>query len=227
MNQARTRAVIARSPRRARPQPSCPICTPEFARRALTGQTAGDGHDGIRRQREMTRMQPCGDHQEWPGRAAVTAVGLQAGPAQAHPLAPKQYFTGVINGKDGNTTVPITITMNCPGPGRPGRTGHPLAGQTLAVHQLFPPAAGRLARLHRQRLEDRCILHRSPARRSPARREYPGVHPLRPLPAATHRAHPALLRNQDSLVHPDPGGPALPVSHRPSPVREQTLSVCF
>jgi hypothetical protein len=120
--------------------------------------------------------------------AAVTAVGLQAGPAQAHPVGPKQYFTGVINGKDGNTTIPITITMNCPGPGRPGRTGHPLAGQTLAVHQLFP---------------------------------------LRPVPAATHLAHPALLRNEDSLVHPDTGGPAFPVSHRPSPVREQTLSACF
>lgn len=73
--------------------------------------------------------------------AAVIAVGLQAGPAQAHPVGPKQYFTGVINGKDGNTTIPITIRMNCPGPVHPGRTGHPLAGQTLAVHQLFPPAS--------------------------------------------------------------------------------------
>ena len=71
--------------------------------------------------------------------AAVTAVGPQAGPAQAGPVGPKQYFTGVINGKDGNTTIPITIKMACAGPGRPGQTGHPLAGQTLAVHQLFPP----------------------------------------------------------------------------------------
>jgi hypothetical protein len=76
--------------------------------------------------------------------AAVTAVGLQAGPAQAHPVGPKQYFTGVINGKDGNTTIPITIRMNCPGPAGPGQTGHPRAGQTLAVHQLFPPASGSL-----------------------------------------------------------------------------------
>lgn len=73
--------------------------------------------------------------------AAVTAGLLQAGPAQAASVGPKQYFTGVINGKDGNTTTPITIKVLCPGP---ASTGHPLAGQTLAVHQLFPPAAGSL-----------------------------------------------------------------------------------
>lgn len=72
----------------------------------------------------------------------AAAVAMQAGPAQAHPVGPKQYFTGVINGKDGNTVIPITITMNCPGPIRPGQTGHPLAGQTLAVHQEFPPSSG-------------------------------------------------------------------------------------
>jgi len=75
---------------------------------------------------------------------AVIAVGLQAGPAQAGSVGPKQYFTGVINGKDGNTTTPITIRMACAGPIRPGQTGHPVAGQTLAVHQLFPPASGSL-----------------------------------------------------------------------------------
>src|SRR5580692_3844333 len=48
---------------------------------------------------------------------AVIAVGLQAAPAQAGSVGPKQYFTGVINGK---------------------------AGKTLAVHQLFPPASGSL-----------------------------------------------------------------------------------
>ena len=70
---------------------------------------------------------------------AVLAVGLQAGPAQAGSVGPKQYFTGVINGKDGNTTNPITIKMACTAG---AQTGHPRAGQTLAVHQLFPPAAG-------------------------------------------------------------------------------------
>jgi len=72
---------------------------------------------------------------------AVTAVGLQAGPAQAGAVGPKQYFTGVINGKDGNTTTPITIKIACTGP---NQTGHPRAGQTLAVHQLFPPASSSL-----------------------------------------------------------------------------------
>jgi hypothetical protein len=72
---------------------------------------------------------------------AVIAVGLQAGPAQAGSVGPKQYFTGVINGKDGNTTTPIPIRMACTGT---SQTGHPRPGQTLAVHQLFPPAPGSL-----------------------------------------------------------------------------------
>ena len=72
---------------------------------------------------------------------AVIAVGLQAAPAQAGSVGPKQYFTGVINGKAGNTTTPITIKIAC---SATGTTGHPLAGQTLAVHQLFPPASGSL-----------------------------------------------------------------------------------
>jgi hypothetical protein len=59
----------------------------------------------------------------------------------ASPVGPKQYFTGVINGHDGNTVIPIAIRMACFGPILPGETGHPMAGQTLAVHQLFPPTA--------------------------------------------------------------------------------------
>ena len=73
--------------------------------------------------------------------AAVVAVGFQAGPAQASRVAPKQYFTGVINGKAGNTTIPIPIKIAC---SAAGTTGHPLPGQTLAVHQLFPPGSGSL-----------------------------------------------------------------------------------
>jgi hypothetical protein len=69
----------------------------------------------------------------------VLAFATVALPAQAGTVGPKQYFTGVINGKDGNTTTPIVIEMACFGPIRPGQTGHPLAGQTLAVHQEFPP----------------------------------------------------------------------------------------
>ena len=73
--------------------------------------------------------------------AAITAMGLQAVPAQASHVGPKQYFTGVINGKDGNTTVPIPIKMAC---AIPNGTGHPVKGQTLAVHQEFPPVTGSL-----------------------------------------------------------------------------------
>ena len=57
----------------------------------------------------------------------------------ANKIGPNQYFTGVINGTAGNTVVPIPIQMACFGPVIPGETGHPLGGQTLSVHQLFPP----------------------------------------------------------------------------------------
>jgi hypothetical protein len=72
---------------------------------------------------------------------ATVALASAAQPAgAAHRVGPDQFFTGVINGRDGNTAVPIHIGMACSGPVTPGETGHPLAGQTLAVHQLFPPA---------------------------------------------------------------------------------------
>ena len=70
---------------------------------------------------------------------AATGLPALASQAQAGTVGPKQYFTGVINGKDGNTTIPITIRMACVGPIKPGETGHPVRGQTVAVHQLFPP----------------------------------------------------------------------------------------
>lgn len=68
----------------------------------------------------------------------LTATAIPAG--AAHRIGPDQYFAGVINGTDGNTVNPIPIQMGCFGPITPGETGHPLAGQTLAVHQMFPPA---------------------------------------------------------------------------------------
>jgi len=67
-----------------------------------------------------------------------TVAGPPAGAASK--VGPDQYFTGVINGTDGNTVIPVPVRMGCFGPVTPGQTGHPLAGQTLAVHQLFPPA---------------------------------------------------------------------------------------
>lgn len=78
---------------------------------------------------------------------AVFGLMILAGSVLALPagatgtVGPNQYFTGVINGHAGNTVVPITIRMACFGPVRPGETGHPMAGQTLAVHRLYPPAA--------------------------------------------------------------------------------------
>ena len=78
---------------------------------------------------------------------AVLGLAMLAGTVLAFPagaasnVGPNQYFTGVINGHPGNTVIPITIRMACFGPLLPGETGHPMAGQTLAVHQLFPPTA--------------------------------------------------------------------------------------
>jgi len=72
---------------------------------------------------------------------ALAACVATALPASAGRVGPNQYFTGVINGKDGNTIIPIVIRMACFGPIKPGETGHPEAGQTVAVHQLFPPSA--------------------------------------------------------------------------------------
>jgi len=73
----------------------------------------------------------------------ILATAAGALPASAAgSVGPKQYFTGVINGHDGNTAIPITIRMACFGPVHPGQTGHPMGGQTLAVHQLFPPSTG-------------------------------------------------------------------------------------
>jgi hypothetical protein len=70
----------------------------------------------------------------------VLALSSAALPASAAgTVGPKQYFTGLINGKNGNSAIPIAIHMACFGPIRPGQTGHPMGGQTLAVHQLFPP----------------------------------------------------------------------------------------
>jgi hypothetical protein len=73
--------------------------------------------------------------------ASVSLFMITALPAAAvaHKVGPDQYFTGVINGTDGNTVNPIPLQMACFGPLSPGETGHPLGGQTLAVHQLFPP----------------------------------------------------------------------------------------
>jgi hypothetical protein len=79
--------------------------------------------------------------------AAVLAFGVigatgAGGAVAVTPVAPNQYFVGVVNGRSG----PAVIRMACFGPVSPGEKGHPLAGQTLAVRDLGkvppPPAVG-------------------------------------------------------------------------------------
>jgi hypothetical protein len=55
-----------------------------------------------------------------------------------HPIRPAQFFDGLVNGKAGESV----IRLACPAvsPVVP-RRGHPVAGQYVSVHQLFPPAA--------------------------------------------------------------------------------------
>jgi len=65
--------------------------------------------------------------------ALVTATATPAAAATA--IGPGQYFSGVVNGRLGSAT----IAMACFGPTYPGQTGHPMAGQTVAVRQQFPP----------------------------------------------------------------------------------------
>jgi hypothetical protein len=63
---------------------------------------------------------------------AVTTLGLAAAPATAAtsvPLGAHETFGGTVNG----ATEHATIRMACFGPDRPGRTGHPMAGQTVGV----------------------------------------------------------------------------------------------
>lgn len=83
--------------------------------------------------------------------AILTATLLPAGAARAqsttpptpspvpavHLIRPAQFFDGLVN----DAARESTIRMACPSVIRPGQTGHPLPGQTVSVHQLFPPSA--------------------------------------------------------------------------------------
>jgi len=71
--------------------------------------------------------------------AAAVAGGIGAfGPASASAtvsqgrIEPKQHFTATVNGHTGHPNR-VTIWMACFGPIRPGQTGHPFKGQTVAV----------------------------------------------------------------------------------------------
>ena len=47
-------------------------------------------------------------------------------------VKPGQVFSATVNGQSG-VGGPVTIAMACFGPVHPGETGHPMAGQTVAV----------------------------------------------------------------------------------------------
>src|SRR5689334_11992936 len=69
------------------------------------------------------------------------ATALADGPTTSpiRPIGPDQFFEGMVNGTPGSGT----IALVCPRPsaGTPARFGHPVAGQSVSVHQLFPPTA--------------------------------------------------------------------------------------
>jgi hypothetical protein len=77
---------------------------------------------------------------------ALTAIGLALAAAPAAsaagrvqdpiPIEPNQYFTGLINGHPPGHAI---IRVACPGPA--GKTGSPVAGQTVEVETALPSAA--------------------------------------------------------------------------------------
>ena len=75
--------------------------------------------------------------------AGVLAVGLPAvASAQtAVKVGPRQSFRAMVNGRSGSA-VPVVIRMGCAGPVQPGRTGHPLAGQSVMVVRGAATATG-------------------------------------------------------------------------------------
>jgi hypothetical protein len=71
--------------------------------------------------------------------SALIAGGALAVPAaaQASPVGPKQYFYGQVIPTTSATALNV-IQVACVGP---LPTGHPLPGQSVEVHQVFPPVA--------------------------------------------------------------------------------------
>jgi hypothetical protein len=63
--------------------------------------------------------------------AGTALADPPASSAPVHRIAPGQFFAGQVNGG--------RIVLVCPGPFHAGETGHPVAGQSVSVRQLFPP----------------------------------------------------------------------------------------
>jgi hypothetical protein len=59
--------------------------------------------------------------------AALTLTAVTA--AAGERIGPNQQFAGVVNG----SAVDANVYVVCPGPGFPGQTGHPIAGQGVQV----------------------------------------------------------------------------------------------
>jgi hypothetical protein len=105
-------------------------------------------HDAARRR---TRLRPPTGRAllAAAGLAAAAALGVAVAPtasATAAPAAsadaieaigPQQWFTGDVNG----TAAGAVIKVGCFGPVTPASTGHPLAGQTVAVHHVAASTA--------------------------------------------------------------------------------------
>lgn len=71
-----------------------------------------------------------------PALIAGAALAVPAS-AQAGPVGPRQYFYGQEFGVASSSASQDVIEVACAGP---ATTGHPLPGQDVAVHQIFPPA---------------------------------------------------------------------------------------
>jgi hypothetical protein len=67
--------------------------------------------------------------------AAVTWSGVIPATAGPPPVRPHQHFIGRINGRTGRPHR-VVIKMACFGAVRPGETGHPMGGQTVAVQMV-------------------------------------------------------------------------------------------
>jgi len=69
--------------------------------------------------------------------AAVAAPAAVADPVQDPiPIRPNTFFTGTVNGPASSTGAEPVIKVICPGPIRPGETGHPLAGQFVEAQEV-------------------------------------------------------------------------------------------
>jgi hypothetical protein len=69
---------------------------------------------------------------------ALIAAGALAAPAHAASVGPRQYFSGQVFGAISSSTTSDVIEVACAGP---LATGHPVAGQSVAVQLLVPPTA--------------------------------------------------------------------------------------